>query len=91
MVYINTMAFLLVMRYAFNQWGKNNLEKADKVFLWCGSVILAVLTGLRHYVTGSDTDTYTNGFKLFRKLSWEKALSEAYDYYEIGYRVFIKF
>ncbi len=90
MVYINTMAFLLVLRYTFNQWGKGDLEKADKIFLWFGSAILAMLTGLRHYVTGSDTDSYTNSFKLFRKLPWKKALSEAHEYYEIGYRVFIK-
>ena len=32
MFYINTLSFLLVLRYAFNLMGKNNLEKADKFY-----------------------------------------------------------
>ncbi len=90
MVYINTTAFLLLMRYAFNQWGKENLEKADKAFLWVGSVILALLTGLRHSVTGSDTSGYIAGFKQFRKLPWSSVIDDSHDYYEIGYRCLIK-
>ncbi len=90
MVYINTTAFLLVLRYALNQWGKDDLEKADKIFLWFGSVILALLTGLRHSVTGSDTGTYIRSFRQFGKLPWRSVVDEAYDYYEIGYRCLIK-
>ena len=90
MIYINTLAFLLVMRYAFNRCGIHNPEKADKAFLWVGSVILAVITGIRHSVTGSDTTNYINSFKQFRKLPWDKVISETYDYYEIGYRVIMK-
>ena len=90
MIYINTLAFLLVMRYTFNRWGIHNPDKADKAFLWVGSVILAVITGIRHAVTGSDTSTYIRSFKQFRKLPWNKVVSETYNYYEIGYRVIIK-
>ena len=90
MIYINTLAFLLVMRYAFNRWGIHTPEKADKAFLWVGSVILAVITGMRHSITGSDTSTYIRSFKQFRKLPWDKVISEIYDYYEIGYRAIIK-
>ncbi len=90
MIYINTLAFLLVMRYTFNRWGIHNPEKSDKAFLWAGSVILAVITGIRHAVTGSDTKGYIASFKQFRKLPWDKVISETYDYYEIGYRAIMK-
>ena len=90
MVYINTTAILLVLRYALNQWEKVNHEKADKVFLWIGSVILALLTGLRHFYTGSDTGGYMTRFKQFRKMPWSVVVDKAHDYYEIGYRVIMK-
>ena len=90
MVYINTTAILLLIRYALNQWESDNHEKADKIFLWIGSFILALLTGLRHPYTGSDTTNYIASFKQFRKLPWESVVDKAYDYYEVGYRVVMK-
>ncbi len=90
MVYINTTAILLVLRYALNQWEKDNHEQADKVFLWIGSFILALLTGLRHSVTGSDTSGYIASFRQFRRLPWESVVDKAHDYYEVGYRVIMK-
>ena len=62
MFYIYTLSFLLVLRYAFNLMGKNNLEKADKFYLFFSSTILALITGLRGKYIGADTVGYIRNF-----------------------------
>ena len=88
MFYINTLYFLLVLRYAFNLIGKNNLERADKFYLFFSSSILAFITGLTGKYIGADTVGYIRNFLKMDGYSWRYALSEKSGRFEIGYKIF---
>lgn len=91
MFLVNTMFFLLVMRYTFNRWGEKNLKKADTAYLTCASVILALLTGLRGKYVGPDTTTYMANFLDMRRIPFFTAISEKTGRFESGYKFLTRF
>ncbi len=90
MFYINTMFTLLVMRYFMVGAGKNNPERADKVYLFIASGILAAITGLRGKYVGTDTLGYMNNFLRMDSYSWKYALSDRSGRFEWGYKLLTK-
>lgn len=90
MFYINTLSFLLVLKYAFNLMGKDNEKKADRIYLFISSAILAFITGFRGKYVGADTMGYIRNFLKMDDYTWGYALSEKSGRFEIGYKFFTK-
>lgn len=85
------MFSLLIMRYAFNRWGENDLKKADTAYLTVASILLALLTGLRGKYVGPDTTTYMANFLSMRRIPFFTAISEKTGRFEGGYKFLTRF